>query len=66
MKHIFKRSPMLSFVCITTENQKKHLSYGRSIKDKMPSTNVGKYNSKQVELFLYGKNIEELKGKRKY
>ena len=22
-----------------------------------------KYNSKQVELFLYGKNIEELKGK---
>ena len=32
-------------------------------KDKMPSTNVGKYNSKQVELFLYGKNIEELKEK---
>ena len=32
-------------------------------KDKMPSTNVGKYNSKQVELFLCGKNIEELKEK---
>lgn len=30
-------------------------------KDKMPCTKVGKYNSKQVELFLYGKNIEELK-----
>lgn len=30
-------------------------------KDKMPSTVVGKYNCKQVELLLYGKNIEELK-----
>ena len=32
-------------------------------KDKMPSTNVGKYNSKQVELCLCGENIEELKEK---
>ena len=37
------------------------MSYGRSIKIKC--TNVGKYNSKQVELFLCGKNIEELKEK---
>ena len=32
-------------------------------KDKMPSTNVGKYSSKQVELCLCGENIEELKEK---
>lgn len=32
-------------------------------KDKMPCTNVGKYNSKQVELCLCGENIEELKEK---
>ena len=29
----------------------------------MPSTNVGKYSSKQVELCLCGENIEELKEK---
>ena len=38
------------------------MSYGRSIKIKC-QVQMLENNSKQVELFLYGKNIEELKGK---